>query len=215
MNMTNKVKPLPESTQSVPPPKTYSHVVARWMVLPLLNTAVTPNHLTTLRLITGLLAAFWFGMGEYFWTFCGGLMFVLSTLLDRADGELARLGKLCSKGGHWYDLICDMIVNVMIFVGIGFGLAASSELGSWALIMGLVSGVSVGAIFLVVFQLHRSGSHPSIAFNYPKGFDLDDTLFVIAIFAWFDALLPLLIAAVIAAPAFLFFALWRSRQMAK
>ena len=207
--MTDNKKPM----EPVPPPKTYSHYLARWMITPLLNTAVRPNHITTLRLLTGLLAAYWFSIGEYLWTFCGGLMFVISTMLDRADGELARLGRLSSKWGHWYDLICDMLVNVVIFIGIGFGVANSSELGAWAWIMGIVSGLSVGAIFLVVFQLHTSGSHPGIAFNYPDGFDLDDSLFVIAIFAWFDALLPLLIMAVTAAPAFLIFALWRSRQV--
>lgn len=211
--MSDNEKLSVDSQDDIPPPKTYSHYLARWMITPLLNTPVTPNHITTLRLLSGLLAAYWFSIGEYFWTCLGGLMFVISTLLDRADGELARLGKLSSKGGHWYDLICDMVVNVVIFVGIGFGVAASSGLGSWAWIMGIISGLSVGAIFLVVFQLHTSGSHPGIAFKYPDGFDLDDSLFVIAIFAWFNALLPLLIMAVLAAPAFLIFALWRSRQV--
>lgn len=198
--------------KSEPPSKTYAHVIARWCIRPLVNTPVTPNHLTTLRLLSGVAAALAFSAGEYFWTVWGGIFFVISALLDRADGELARLSNRMSTGGHWYDLYCDMLVNVMVFVGIGFGLADAVP-GLWAPVMGIISGISVGAIFLVVFRLHDSGSHPAIVFNYPTGFDLDDTLFIIALFAWLDALLPLLIAAVIGAPLFLVFALWRYYQM--
>ena len=35
---------------------TWTHALARMAVRPLLGTGVTPNHLTTLRLLTGLLA---------------------------------------------------------------------------------------------------------------------------------------------------------------
>jgi hypothetical protein len=36
---------------------------------------------------------------------------------------------------------------------------------------------------------------------------------VIALFAWFDTLLPLLIAGAVGAPLFLIFALWRYRHV--
>lgn len=209
--MTESTKPKPEVRKTVPPPRTYAHAVARWCILPLLNTPVTPNHLTTLRLLTGLGAAGAFAAGSYFWTCWGGALFVLSALLDRADGELARVSGRISPGGHWYDLSCDMAVNVLTFIGIGLGLAGRVP-GPWAPIMGLVAGLSVGAIFVVVFRLHSGGSHPIVAFNYPNGFDYDDSLFVIALFAWFNALLPLLIAGAVGAPAFLIYALVQYRK---
>lgn len=210
--MTESVKPEPKAPRSVPPPRTHAHAVARWCILPLLKTRVAPNHLTTLRLLTGLAAAGAFAVGDYFWTCWGGVLFVISAVLDRADGELARLSGRISPGGHWYDLSCDMLVNMVVFVGIGFGLSDRVS-GPWAPIMGLISGLSVGAIFVVVFLLHSGGSNPVVAFSYPNGFDFDDTLFVIALFAWFDALLPLLIAGAVGAPLFLIFALWRYRQV--
>ena len=196
------------STQEVPPPKTYAHYVGRWLILPLVNTSVTPNHLTTLRLLTGIAAAVAFAMGDYFWTVWGGVLFAFSTLLDRADGELARLSNRMSVGGHWYDLSCDTLVNVVLFIGIGIGLT-ESVLGHWAWKMGVLSGLSIAATFWIVSRLHESGSHPSEAFNYPDGFDFDDALFLVCIFAWFDGLLPLLIAASVLAPLFLVFALWQ------
>lgn len=214
MAMTEPTKSETQTSKPVPPPRTHAHAVARWCIRPLLNTWVGPNHLTTLRLLTGLAAAGAFAVGDYFWTCWGGVLFAISAVLDRADGELARLSGRISSGGHWYDLSCDMTVNVLSFIGIGFGLTDRLP-GPWGPIMGLVSGLSVGAIFIVVFRLHSGGSHPSVAFSYPNGFDFDDALFVIALFAWFDGLLWLLIAGAVGAPLFLVFALWRSRKVLK
>jgi archaetidylinositol phosphate synthase len=170
-----------------------------------------PNHITTVRLLTGIAAAATFAAGTYLWSAWAGIIFVISAILDRADGELARLAQRSTPGGHWYDLACDTIVNVLVFIGIGIGLR--ERLGFWGPAMGVIAGLSVGATFLVVFRLHAGGSHPSVAFSYPSGFDFDDALFIIPVFAWFGALLPLLIAAVIGAPLFLVFALWRSRKV--
>ena len=212
MAVTNSAKPEPQRPKPVPPPRTYSHVVARWCILPLLNTWVMPNHLTTLRLLTGFAAAAMFAAGNYKWTCWAGVIFVISAILDRADGELARLSGRTSRIGHWYDLSSDMIVNVLTFIGIGFGV--TNRLPSpWGPVMGFVSGISVGAIFMVVFRLHSTGSNPIVAFKYPNGFDFDDTLFVIALFAWFDVLVWLLIAGAIGAPLFLIFALWSYRRV--
>jgi archaetidylinositol phosphate synthase len=194
--------------KDAPPPKTYAHHVGRWLILPLVNTPVTPNHLTTLRLLTGIAAAVAFALGDYFWTVWGGVLFAFSALLDRADGELARLSGKISSGGHWYDLYCDALVNIILFIGIGFGLTESA-LGHWAWKMGLLSGLSIAMTFLIMFRLYESGDHPSEVFNYPDGFDLDDALFLVCIFAWFDGMLPLLIAASVCAPLFLIFALWQ------
>ena len=202
----------PSCLHEIPLPKTHAHAVARWCIRPLVNTPITPNHLTALRLLFGLAAAGLFALGGYFWAVWGGILFVISALLDRADGELARLSGRMSASGHWFDLYSDMLVNILIFVGIGFGL--SGELpGIWAPVLGIIAGLAVGGIFLVVFGLHHQGSHPGVAFNYPSGYDLDDALFIVALFAWFNALLPLLFAAAIGAPAFLIFAIWRSRQI--
>jgi archaetidylinositol phosphate synthase len=197
-----------ESAKEIPPPKTYVHYAGRWLIRPLVNTPVTPNHLTTLRLLTGIGAAVAFAMGDYFWTALGGALYAVSALLDRADGELARLSGKMSSWGHWYDLYCDAVVNVVLFFGIGIGLT-DSVLGHWAWKMGLLSGLSIALTFWIVFRLHESGSHPSEAFSYPDGFDLDDSLFLVCIFAWLDGMLPLLIAASVCAPAFLVFALWQ------
>lgn len=202
-----------DNPAEIPPPKTHAHVVARWMIRPFVNTPLTPNHVTTLRLLSGVATALLFATGDYPWVVAGGLVFVFSMLCDRADGELARLTGQSSSWGHWYDLVCDMLVNMLVFIGIGYGLTTHAVLGEWALLMGIIAGGSIGAIFIIVFSFHTSGTHPGVVFHYPDGFDLDDTLFIIPVLAWFNQLLPLLIAAVIGAPAFLLFSLWQARRV--
>jgi len=68
-----------------------THKLARICILPLVNTPITPNYLTTLRLITGVTACGLFAIGFREWNRYGGLMWLLSGFLDRADGELARV----------------------------------------------------------------------------------------------------------------------------
>ncbi len=200
------------ASPSVPPPRTHTHAIARWMVRPLVGTAITPNQVTTLRLLTGLLAAAAFALGSTDGRLWGGLLFVLSTLLDRADGELARITGRTSPGGHRYDLACDLASNAALFFGIGIGVAQGG-MGITAVVLGLVAGLSIAAIFRIVFGLHDHGSNPQQAFGAASRFDLDDGLFLIAPIAWLDLLQPLLLAAAIGAPCFLVYARLRYRQV--
>lgn len=198
---------------NISPPKTHAHRVARWLIYPLIGTRITPNHITTLRFLSGLLAAWCFSQSAASWHAWGGSIFVFSMLMDRADGELARMTNQSSKWGHWYDLISDMLVNMVLFIGIGYGLSGLTWLGEWTTLLGAIAGISIGAIFIIVFQFHMSGTHPGIVFKYPDGFDLDDSMFVIPLFAWFGGLLYLLILAATIAPAFLIFSIWQAWKL--
>jgi archaetidylinositol phosphate synthase len=70
---------------------TWIHRAARVCVRPLLETPVVPNHLTAARLVSGIAAAGLIASAQAQLTIVGCVLFLLSTLLDRADGELARL----------------------------------------------------------------------------------------------------------------------------
>jgi len=200
----------PEVAAPPPPPRTYGHAVARWCVRPLLGSPVTPNHLTTLRLLTAIAAAAGFAGGDPAAALWGGLAFIVSTVLDRADGELARLSGRVSAAGHRYDLWCDLTANSLAFVGIGLG-AAQGELGLLAVLLGVIAGTAVAAIFLVVFGLHDHGSNPQAAFGALSRFDLDDSLFLLPPIVWLGWREPLLMAAGTGAPLFLAYALVRYR----
>lgn len=174
---------------------------------PLVATKIGPNHLTTLRLLTGFAAAAAFAVGTRRWDIVAGIVFVLSAFLDRADGELARMSGRTSNGGHIYDLASDVASNVTAFAGIGIGLS-HGPLGAAALAMGFIAAAAVGAIFWIVTAMDGGSGE---AFPGAGGFDPDDALFIVGPMAWLDLLEPLLYAAVIGAPVFLVFAFWRYR----
>ncbi|PCJ58666.1 MAG: CDP-alcohol phosphatidyltransferase [Rhodospirillaceae bacterium] len=180
----------------------------------LAHTPVTPNHVTTLRLLTGLGAAGAYASGDPEWIFSGGLLFVLSMALDRADGELARFTGKMTDWGHRFDLVCDAIVNAGILIGIGIGLR-ESDLGNWAIPMGLLAGLAVAAILGLVVQMENREGHGKPAFEGAGGFDPDDAILAVPVAMWLGWNEPLLISATIGAPAFAIYVYLRFRTLAK
>src|SRR5258708_34239501 len=65
--------------------------LARWLVAPLCDSRVVPNHLTTVRLLVGLAAAAAFIPGSYGWANWAAVLMVPSDFLVRSCGELARV----------------------------------------------------------------------------------------------------------------------------
>lgn len=160
---------------------TWTHQLARVLVRPLLGTAVTPNHLTTLRLVTGLAACAAFMLGSRAGVWWGGGLWLISAFLDRADGELARMGNMMSPAGHRYDYYSDVTVNSLFFVAIGIGLH-QSWLGTWSIALGAISGLAMllCGLFCEWFELASS----TRAYSGRWGFDPDDGMYLMAPFAW-------------------------------
>lgn len=193
---------------------TWSHQVARQVVRPLVGTPVTPNHITTLRLVTGVGAAAAFAIGSADAVIWAGVLFVVSTFLDRADGELARLAEQRSDWGDKYDVACDIAVHALLFVGIGIGLR-HSLLGWWSVPMGLCAGAAVGAIYLAMIKIEDIQGAQEPVVPGAAGFDPDDPLYLVGPIAWFGLLLPFLVAAAIGAPAFAAWLFWRHRRLSR
>jgi phosphatidylglycerophosphate synthase len=179
------------------------------LVRPLAGTRVTPNHLTTLRLVTGLAAVMLFAGGSRAGEVWGGVLWVLSAFLDRADGELARIGGKTSRLGHLYDLWTDVAVNALLFVGIALG-AGPDAFGGHALLLDLLAGGAVAFIFWIVTRVQATRAD---AFSARGGFDPDDALYLVGPMAWCGWLQPLLPVAAVGAPAFALWALWDNRGL--
>ena len=120
----------------------WTHLLARRAIRPLLGTWVRPNHLTTLRLATGVAACALIATGTAPGAWWGGGLWLVSAFLDRADGELARVGRMMSRGGHLYDYYADNFVNALFFVAAGYAVQ-NGWLGAWAVPLGWVGGVSI------------------------------------------------------------------------
>jgi archaetidylinositol phosphate synthase len=172
----------------------WTHLLARAAIRPLLGTFVRPNHLTTLRLLTGLAACLLFALGTRQGDIWGGVVWLFSAFLDRADGELARIGKMTSPAGHHYDYVTDVLVNALFFVAIGVGLR-HSVLGIWAVPLGLISGAALALCSFWSEQLEAQNGHAERAYSGRWGFDPDDALYLMAPFAWLGWLVPILVGA--------------------
>lgn len=180
---------------------TWIHRIARLGVRPLVDTAVAPNHLTTLRLAGGLGAAAAFAVPEGAWKDLGAGLFLISMVLDRADGELARLSGKTSAWGHKYDLVSDALCNALAFVGLGFGLTGGS-LGPWAAALGCLAGGAVAAVLWLVIWAESLAGERAAELGGFAGFDPDDAMLAVPLGVWLGIEQGLLIAAAIGAPLF-------------
>jgi len=191
---------------------TWIHRLTRvTLVKPLVGTAVTPNHLTTLRLTSGLVATVMLAVGDPFWRDVGAGMFLLAMLLDRADGDYARLTGQTSKAGHAYDLISDALCNSLVFVGLGIGLRGSDH-GLLAIPMGLAAGLAVGAILWLVIKIEDLEGPRAAELGNVAGFDPDDAMLIVPLTIWLGASEGLLVAATVGAPGFALFFFWFFRR---
>ena len=191
---------------------TWIHHVARVVVRPLAKTKVTPNQVTTVRLAVGLAAAGMLALGRDPWPDVAAGVFVLAMVLDRADGDLARMTGKTSPFGHAYDLIADATCNALIFVALGVGLRAGA-FGAWAIPMGIAAGLAVAAILGMVVRIEAAAGARAAELGGFAKFDPDDAMLVVPLAIWLGGATILLVAAAVGAPLFalLFFIKFRSQ----
>ena len=192
----------------------WNHRLARVYVRPLIGTRVTPNHITTLRLLTGLSASAVLAIGDPTWSIWGGVLWLVSDQLDRADGELARLSGQSSKWGHQYDFVSDMIVLAAFFIGAGIGLR-DSVLGYWAIPMGVVAGVTAAACTGMAESFTQKTDGEGRIYSSCWGFDFDDIMMLFAPVIWLDWLMYFVAAASIGAPIFALLTVYLLRSKLK
>src|SRR3989338_1949827 len=77
----------------------------------LARTPFTPNQLTSLSLLLGIVAAYFFSLGSRISLLEGAFFLQLSFIADNCDGGVARLKNLSSEFGMWYDFVADLFVD--------------------------------------------------------------------------------------------------------
>lgn len=81
------------------------------------HTSVTPVHVTLMFIVSGLIGIGCMLQG-YFWA--AAFFFIFKSVLDAADGELARIKQTPSYTGRYLDSIADIILNLFIFLCLFF-----------------------------------------------------------------------------------------------
>ena len=155
----------------------YVRRAIRVVLRPLADTGLTPNHLTTLRIATGLAACAACCLGTTTGNWWAGGLWIVSCVFDRADGEFARFTKQCSRVGHVYDYYGDVVLNAVIFLTIGIGLHRAVG-ASWTIALGAWTTLAIAGASILAETLERRIGEKS--FPSQAGFDFDDILFVLA-----------------------------------
>ncbi len=91
----------------------YGRPIARFIANSLRNTKFTPVDVTIAFIISGLIGIYCITK-EYYFT--AAFFLIFKSILDAADGELARIKKTPSYTGRFLDSVSDIILNLIIFV---------------------------------------------------------------------------------------------------
>ena len=182
-------------------------MLARRLVTPLVDTFVTAFQLCTVGVLMGLAGALCLARGGFAWTNAGALLIVLSNFVDHTDGELARISGKSSKIGHFYDLACDSLVTVLLFVGMGLGIGVVHQAGRIVpgVFLGSLAGVAVAVIFFLRMRIEDMEGKAGTKQASVAGFETEDVLYLLPLVTLTGIVTPFVVAASIGAPLF---ALW-------
>ena len=95
----------------------YGRPIAKVIANSLKNTAFTPIHVTICFIIPGLIAVYCIVQG-YYWL--AAFFLILKSILDAADGELARAKQTPSYTGRYLDSVADILLNALFFISIWY-----------------------------------------------------------------------------------------------
>ncbi|WP_340556555.1 DUF5941 domain-containing protein [Streptomyces sp. GSL17-111] len=109
----------------------YSRYVARWCA----RRGMTPNQVTTLSLLTALVAAGCAATGTRPGFVAAGALLLASFVLDCADGQLARYALRYSTLGAWLDATFDRAKEYAFYAGLALGAARGGD-DVWGLALG-------------------------------------------------------------------------------
>jgi len=95
----------------------YGRPIAKVIANSLKNTTFTPIHVTFGFIISGLIAIYCIIQG-YYWL--AAVFLIFKSILDAADGELARVKQTPSYTGRYLDSVADIILNALFFISIWY-----------------------------------------------------------------------------------------------
>jgi phosphatidylglycerophosphate synthase len=135
--------------------------ISRALTRLLLPTGVTPNQITCASIGLGIVAGLLFATGKPPAEVAGALLFLLSTIIDGCDGEIARLTFRESRLGARLDVVGDNVVHLFLFGGIAAGLCRRSPAGGFAVLGGLLVAGVVLAMATVYLTFVRRRPTPA------------------------------------------------------
>ncbi|MCG3143852.1 MAG: hypothetical protein HONDAALG_01224 [Gammaproteobacteria bacterium] len=161
----------------------YDQRLASWLVRPLVNTPVHPNHLTALSFLFGVMASALFAFGGREYANLAAGIYMLAVFTDHTDGELARQSAKTSPLGHKLDFIVGGLNYTLLFCGIGIG-QWHGQLGTAGLLLGLAAGLSNPFILRLRLRLDARWGKQAWRHPHAGGFELEDFIYLIGPITW-------------------------------
>ncbi len=189
----------------------------------LVDTDMTPNQMTAVSVTIGVVGALFFLSSAPAYQLIGALLFLLHSILDGCDGEIARLKYLESRFGGLLDFWGDNAVHSAVFVCIGLGWWMADR----ALLPLLMAGsATVGGLLSAGFVYQQTMRHktsegplftsittseaPSRLSVLADALARRDFIYLVVILSAFGKAHWFLILSAIGAPIFFTVVLWNS-----
>lgn len=106
------------------------------------NTNITPNQISIVALVFGILSGVFYGFGTYEFFILASASFFICNTLDCMDGQLARLKKNGTKIGRVIDGFIDYVTSISVFLGLGIAMTSITGNPVYSWVMTISAGIS-------------------------------------------------------------------------
>ena len=129
----------------------YGRPIGKLIANKLKNTRFTPIHVTLLFGVSGLIAIYCILQNHYF---LASFFIILKSIIDAADGELARIKNTPSYVGRYLDSVFDIILNFLFFMTIFY----VSKTSFWMTILAFFCVQLQGTLYNYYYVILRNKS---------------------------------------------------------
>ena len=129
----------------------YGRPIGKLFANSLKNTRFTPIHVTLLFGVSGLIAIYCILQNHYF---LASFFIILKSIIDAADGELARIKNTPSYVGRYLDSVSDIILNFLFFTAICY----VSKTSFWMTILAFFCIQLQGTLYNYYYVILRNKS---------------------------------------------------------
>jgi phosphatidylserine synthase len=141
----------------------YGRPIGKWFANQLKNTRFTPIHITLLFGVSGLIAIYFILKNHFF---LAGFFIILKSIIDAADGELARIKNTPSYTGRYLDSVFDIILNFLFFMTICYVSKTSFWLTLIAFFCIQLQGTLYNYYYVILRNKSVGGDSTSKIFEY-------------------------------------------------
>lgn len=141
----------------------YGRPIAKLFANQLKNTRFTPIHVTLLFGVSGLIAIYCILQNHYF---LAAFFIILKSIIDAADGELARIKNTPSYTGRYLDSVFDIILNFLFLMAICYVSKTSFWLTLIAFFCIQLQGTLYNYYYVILRNKSVGGDSTSKIFEY-------------------------------------------------